>query len=324
MVRALEHALSSEQEPTRKAVPKALLKRQTMPRLIRYALTDWAIIVVCWSLMGLSPGWLYPLFVLVIAGRFHSFGVILHDATHMPLRGKTVGTRIMEALCGYPIATTLNAMRFHHLRHHKDSGMASDPYFKPTVRDSRVMAVLIWLRHLLLVPWWTFRGPFGLACLVAPRLRNFYARAFLQDRSGRDMTHSREIVDCARAELGQVLFHAALIAVACAWPTEVLYYYLIPVTVTGLLAGYRVLREHDYVPTMDRKVKTIMQTTVDHNLGPIGRLFFAPRNIGYHVVHHIHPQVALEHLPALRRWYQERHPELYPAPDPTSARAEQR
>lgn len=299
---------------TRGSVPQALLGKATIARLVGYALVDWAVIAVCWLGLSQSPYWLYPIWVLVIAGRFHSFGVILHDATHMPLRGKSLGVRLVEVLSGYPIATTLNAMRYHHLRHHRDSGMATDPYFKPSVRGRPVIFMLIWLRHVLLVPLWTVRGVFGLFAVAIPGMRNAYARVFLQDKSGKDLTNDPEVLTCAKAELGQVIAHAALFAFTYAHPQTALYYYFVPVTVTGLFAGYRVLREHDYVPTTDRTMKTILATTTDHNLGPLGRLFFAPRNIGYHIVHHLHPQVALENLPRLRAWYVANHPESYPAP----------
>jgi fatty acid desaturase len=166
----------------------------------------------------------------------------------------------------------------------------------------------------VLVPFWTVRGPYGLLALLFPRMRNSYGRVFLQDRSGQDLTHSPELLTCAREELGQVLFQATVAALACFRCELVLYYYLIPAAVTGLFAGYRVLMEHDYVRVTDRKLSTIIATTTDHNLGPFGRVFFAPRNIGYHIVHHLHPQVALENLPALRLWYKQRHPRLYPGP----------
>jgi fatty acid desaturase len=83
--------------------------------------------------------------------------------------------------------------------------------------------------------------------------------------------------------------------------------------VAGLLGGYRVLIEHNYTATMDRSISTIINTTRDHHLGHWGRLFLAPRNIGYHIVHHIHPQVALENLPALRQWYIDNHSAIYPS-----------
>jgi len=54
--------------------------------------------------------------------------------------------------------------------------------------------------------------------------------------------------------------------------------------------------------------------TNDNYLGWLGALALAPRNIGYHIVHHIHPQVALTALPRLREWYLSVHPELYPPP----------
>jgi fatty acid desaturase len=34
----------------------------------------------------------------------------------------------------------------------------------------------------------------------------------------------------------------------------------------------------------------------------------APRNGGYHLVHHLHPRAAYHRLPLLHRWYAEHHP----------------
>jgi len=45
-----------------------------------------------------------------------------------------------------------------------------------------------------------------------------------------------------------------------------------------------------------------------------GRLLLAPRNVGCHIVHHIHPQIGLRHLPRLRESYREYHAEPYPSP----------
>lgn len=307
-------APTASKQLSRSSVPRELLGKPTIPRLVRYALSDWAVIALCWAAILHTPYWLYPLWAILLAGRFHAFGVILHDATHMPLRGKSIGVRAVEVLAGFPIASTLNAMRYHHLRHHRDSGMPSDPYFKSSVRGRPLMFVLVWLRHLLLVPFWTIRGPFGLLAVVFPRMRTPYARAFLQDRSGRDLTGDPEVLACARAELGQVTAHAALFTFTALHPETALYFYFVPVTLSGLFAGYRVLREHNYLPATDRTMTTILATTTDHNLGHVGRLFFAPRNIGYHIVHHLHPQVALENLPRLRAWYSAHHAGSYPAP----------
>lgn len=328
LVDDLERALDAE--PGRPAsggaairrgdAPPELLVKPTTGGLIRDALVDWAWIALFWVGMALTPRWAetwaYPLLALLVAGRLHSLGVVLHDATHMPLRGKTWRTRLVELLAGYPIATTLNAMRYHHIRHHRDSGMPSDPYFKRGMETPSRWRPLIWLvqwlRGLLLIPFWTVRAPFGLLALAVPALRNAYGRAFLQDRSGQDLRRSAEVIACARAEAGQLVFQLGVVGLGMLWPEAVLLGYVVPAFGTGLLASYRVLAEHDYQRADDRRVETILATTHDHNLGLGDRILFGPRNIGYHVVHHIHPQVSWRALPALRAWYRAQHPEVYP------------
>jgi fatty acid desaturase len=307
----LDAALLAADSPalSRASAPRDLLRTPTLGGLLRLALIEWAGIAIAWYAMWVLPAFCYPLLALFVGGRLHALGVILHDFTHMPLRARSVTGTLVEILSGYPIATTMLAMRYHHLRHHRDSGMPSDPYFKR--RLGPVMYTLIWLRHILLIPFWTLRPVVGLLSLAFPKLRNVYAKAWLQDRSGLDVTHSADVIACAKAELGQFVFQAIVIAALVVFPSEVWFFYLLPAVAAGLLAGYRVLREHDYAPTIDRKITTIMRTTNDHGRSILGHLFTAPRHIGYHVVHHIHPQVRLQDLPALRRWYRQEYPQYY-------------
>lgn len=301
-------------------VPRELLVKPTIDGLLRQAAFDWGCLIALWSTLVLLPDtlwWLDLLLMPLIAGRLHAFGVILHDAAHMPLKGKTPRVRLLEVLVGYPLATTLDAMRYHHLRHHKDSGMPSDPYYKKGVDTHRGVWLVQWLRGILLLPFWTVRAPFGLLASVLPAMRPAYARVFLQDKSGAtsdELKKSTEVLTCARAELGQVLFQAPIIAAFILWPATMAWHFALPATLTGLLASYRVLCEHRYEPAMDRSIPTLLRTTCDHHLRWWERIFFAPRNIGFHIVHHIHPQVALTHLPALRDWYLARCGPDYPPP----------
>lgn len=299
----------------RRDAPLDLLLPATLGGLLRMAIEEWLVIGTCWVALAYAPDnvrpWLYPVFCLVIAGRLHALGVLLHDAAHLPLRRKTTLVYAIEILCGYPVASTVDAMRYHHLRHHRDSGMETDPYFKTGPQTP-----LWWLvnvgRGALLLPGWTLRAIVGALSLVAPGLRTAYARIFLQDRSDEDLTSSREVLQCARAELGQLVFQAALVVAALRWPAPVLYGYLIPATITGLLSARRLLLEHTYEHARDRRIETILATTRDNHVDWLGQLLLAPRNVGCHVVHHIHPQAGLEQLPRLREWYRERHPDRYP------------
>jgi fatty acid desaturase len=309
----LEQALDAAAAPhvSRRDVPRELLEPADEAGLVRMALEEWAMIAAAWIAIAATPWWLYPILTAVVAGRFHALGVVLHDATHMPLRKKTAAVRIVEVLCGYPIASTLNAMRYHHLRHHRDSGMHTDPYYKAG-RQTVAWRTLNILRGLALPPFWSIRAVVGAFASVVPQLRNIYAHVFLQDRTKDDLRESPEVIECARAEWGQIAFQGLVVALAIRFPAAVLWGYIVPVSMAGLLAARRVLIEHTYERVTDRQIETIIGTTNDNYLGVFGALGLAPRNIGYHIVHHIHPQVRLGALPRLREWYAKRHPRLYP------------
>ena len=310
IVKDLEKALPVSRSKT----PTDLLVKPSINILLQNMIIDWTIIIICWCSLALINNWLYPIVALVIASRFHSFGVILHDLTHMPLRKKTIKIRILEVLVGYPIATTLNAMRYHHLRHHKDSCMVTDPYFKTPNSNNSIAISLNILKSSILIPFWLLRCLYGNFAFYLPSLRQSYAQVFLQDKSGKDLTNSKEVIQCAKEDIFQLLFFTFIFSfVLLFFGLNVLfYYYLIPALITGCFSGYRVFKEHSYTrPANDRKIKTIIQTTEDHNLSGITQFFLAPRNIGYHIIHHIHPQVAWYALPKLRKWYQKNYPELY-------------
>lgn len=316
-VESLEQALAAAPIAAvrRSEVPAHLLGRPTIARLLRFALEEWLLLGAIWCLMLLGPVWLYPALALLVAGRLHALGVILHDVAHMPLRSKGLAIRALEILAGYPIATTIDAMRYHHLRHHRDNGMPTDPYFKAGAEERPGLRFLLWIRGVVLIPFWTIRTLVGLVATMVPAVRPGYGRIFLQDRSGEDLHESKEVVRCAREDIGQLLFQVGLVALWIRFPAPVLYGYVIPVIITGLLSSNRVLAEHIYHPAADRRMETQFSITRDHGLGLIGRLFLAPRNIGFHIVHHLHPQVSCEHLPALRAWYVRRYPDLYPQVD---------
>ena len=311
---SLEMAPETGSRWKRSLVPRFLLRPSTVDSLLLEALHDWTwILTLQFFSWNLSEAW-YPFFCLMIAGRFHGLGVILHDATHMPLRGKTWKVRLLELVSGYPVASTLNAMRYHHIRHHRDSGQEADPYFTSRLAGHSWMYGLVWLRHLVLVPFWVVRSFYGTVASFVPGMLPSYARVFLLDRSADDLRASREVQVCAKEERYQFLFFVLVFAATAIWPETLLYGYWLPVILAGMFAGYRLLAEHRYERIQDRTIASIVKTTNDHSVGPISRMFLAPHNVGLHLLHHIHPQVGMNHLPALRNWYQQTYREEYPRP----------
>ena len=290
----------------RRQVPVALLRPAELSRLIGAALADWGVIVGCWIAMALAPAWLLPVGVIVVAGRLHALGVVLHDACHMQGRPSGARARVLELLAGYPITTTLAAMRYHHLRHHRHNGSALDPYFKAGASHRFWPATLARLRGLVVPPAWIARAYVGCLALRWPRLRNGYGRIFLGERSGDDLREHREILDCLRAEPGQALFFLALVPIAVVFPAAFLVGYALPLLLAGLCNANRVVAEHEHIAGIDHSEAGIVATTRTHGGGFLTRLVMFPRHIGLHTMHHLHPRASMDSLPALQRWYEAR------------------
>ena len=210
--------------------------------------------------------------------------------------------RIIEFLTGYPSGTSANAMKYHHSRHHQNTCMDVDPYFKKSVSSKTWVKTFYALRTCILIPFWHLRPLLGILAYYVPRLRTAYARVFLQDKSeNTDFENSKEVISCCFEDHFQLVYTLSLAYVL--YSTHLIAFYLISVALTGLAAGRRLIKEHQHELVHSRDVQTVLQTTNDHGLRGLGRFFLAPRNIGYHKVHHLHPQVAWYNLPKLRKWY---------------------
>lgn len=291
-------------------LPAQWLRPAELKDLLRMALLDWGAIGVCWLLMAFGPRALWPLWMVLIAGRLQALGVLLHDACHRRREAPSAAQALLEVLAGYPITTTLAAMRYHHLRHHRHNGTALDPYFKPGASNHFGPALAGRVRGLLLPPAWILRAYVGCVALVCPPLRNAYGRVFLGDRSGDDLQQHREILRCLRAEPAQALFFVGVAVLAWWWPLAVTAGYLLPLLLAGLLNAHRVIAEHVHVQVTSRQAAAMLATTRTHASRAWWSRVLYPRQIGLHAAHHLHPTVALQHLPAVHAWYCE-HEELY-------------
>ena len=279
---------------------------------------EWAWILLAWVLMlAVSSTSLRVLLVVFVGTRLHALGVVLHDACHMPRACGSAGAQRdarlgwLALLAGYPIATTIEAMRFHHLRHHRFTCLAQDPYLKGDAKRPW-RAFLLRARGVMIVPFWSLRALIGCAIAwqaqrgagaVAPGLIGVYRRVFLQDLGADSPRVRRETLACARADRGQALFLGVVLALGWRWPAEAVLAYWLPVTVAGVLNAHRVVAEHHHVLRPDDGLRSLVEGTLTHDGSWSSRLVFYPRNIGFHQVHHLYPAAALDSLPALDRWW---------------------
>jgi fatty acid desaturase len=205
---------------------------------------------------------------------------------------------VVEALAGWPIGSTIDAMRYHHLRHHRASCMRTDPYRHALVLKGRWVAELMALRGAMLPFLWSARAFCAPLALVIPAFRTPYARIFLQDRSGKDLRNDAEVIRCARADLPQLSAHAIAGFMIVTWQLPFVSYYLVPWMIGGVINARRVIREHDAHEVADQAPATVWDSTRTH-ASWFARLILYPHNIGFHQAHHLYPSIAFGQLPAI-------------------------
>lgn len=276
---------------------------QANPRvLFAWALFDWGVIGVAWTAMSMLNSTIVTVIgIVVVASRLHALGAILHDACHKRRRPGSRVWWLVEIFAGWPIASTIEAMRYHHLRHHASSGTLMDPYHGTVHARTAWRRYALTLRGVVLPFWWTLRAIIAPIALLIPSLRTPYGRAFLQDQSGRDLRDNAAVVACARADIAQLAGQTVVLGAAFAAGLPVLTYYLVPLILAGILNARRVIYEHSWQLNEGRSRRQTWETTVDHDLGVIGNAVFYPHNIGLHRIHHMYPTVSFTHLRKLEQ-----------------------
>ncbi len=289
-------------EAAKQAIPESLLEKADLNDIVKYMAQEWGMIVAAWIVLAVSPSWFYPIGVLVICGRFHALGVLLHDACHLK-RSESIHAILVDWMGGYPIGLSIEGMRYHHLRHHRHTCSSLDPYLKTSVENSKIMRWLNYLRGIVVILAWIIRPYFGLFARIFPNLKNVYAKLFFGDRAKEDLRDSKQIDLCLRRDIGQIIYQTILIGLIIVYPNWMVLYYIIPLALASVVNSYRVVEEHMHVIIDDHSPVNIAQYTKDQPMDLFSRFILFPRNIGYHRMHHLHPAVRYEKLPELQRWY---------------------
>ena len=303
-------------EKFKKNIPEDLLKPTDLNLLILDTLFDYIVIFLSILLYLNSTLILKIISIIIIVSRLHSFGVILHELTHLPMKKKNYKIIILEYLVGYPVGSTLNAMRYHHLRHHKDNGMHNDPYFHhfENYEKNHILIKMINIFiGFILIPSWILRSLIGGWCLLNKNLQIIYAKLFFEHKGELKPSDLDEIRECCKEDIKQAsyLIIMFLIIFKIAGLNLIFQLYFIPILITGIVSYYRLMKEHDYTRVYDRKLSTVINITNDHNINNPLSFLLAPRNIGYHVAHHLHPQVGYRNLKKIRDYYLKNNKKIY-------------
>jgi fatty acid desaturase len=244
------------------------------------------LLAVTYGLWALGTTWLatvsLPLAVLLTAVAVAQFSSLQHEVLHgHPFRLRWLN----EALVFPGLTLLVPYIRFRdtHLAHHHDPSL-TDPYDDPEANylDPSVWARLSPVVRALL----RFNNTIAGRMLVGPLVS-------LEALVRHDVTAIR---GGDRSVLAAWLWHVPGVALVLAWLLSVgqmpLWAWLLATYLGHSLLKIRTFLEHR------AHEQARARTVVIEDRGPLALLYL---NNNFHVVHHMHPQVAWYRLPALYR-----------------------
>ena len=259
----------------------ASLARLSAPRFCLALVLDLAILALAIAsseAVFFNP-WVYAVSVVVIGSRLHALGVLMHECVHYrAFKSHRLNMAVGELL-GLPILTSAEGYRNNHLAHHSHLNTMQDPD---------------WVRKL---PQELFRFP---------KSRTGVVRALLFQISGRGLVRlflslrgSPELNRVPRTnKLMRLCAYLAVLSLGLATGLlgKLALYWLVPMFTTFPFLFYvRSVAEHHGNLAYDHTY-TNSRTTVANAWE---RFLFLPHSVGYHLEHHLYPQVPFYRLASL-------------------------
>lgn len=240
---------------------------------------EWAAILgAAWLCERAFSPLLYAVTVVWIGSRQHALGILGHDGVHYLLhRDKRINDWMCQLFVAWPVLLSFQSYRRIHLRHHTHLNTPDDPDWARNRPDRLAER----------------RGFLGLVRILAglnPEQREL--AGFFSPADGDRRTELR-----LRAVRG-VYYTVVLggLALAGALP-ELLLYWVVPLF-TWFLASMRLKGVGEHFAVENRDPRDASRTTL---ASWWEQLFIAPKNVHYHIEHHLYPSVPFYRLPALHR-----------------------
>jgi fatty acid desaturase len=251
---------------------------------------------------GIGGVFLYMVAVAVIASRQHALMVLTHDGIHKRLSRRLWTNDGLARLAAFPVFISLAKWRFIHLHHHQYTHTADDPdraiyarypltkqrFFRLLLQDICGKNVISTLKYFIDIPF----------------LTKEFNRRFLGEV--REVQY-REVADMKAF----VLFWSVVVGGGLYWGGTwavmiFVLYWLVPYcTLTQVFFRIRGAIEHGNIPDPHHPY---LQTRT-YLIVPILAFFFSPKQVNYHLEHHLYPSVPFYNLPHLHILLRQR---IYP------------
>lgn len=239
---------------------------------------EWLLIVGSAALCEryFSPA-LFVATCVLIGSRLHALGILAHDGTHGLLWPKRrINDLLVECLLAWPVFLSLPAYRAMHVKHHRHLNTLDDPDFARN-RPDRLRT-----RRGL---WDFVRIMGGLYGEQRHMLR------FVTDTPPRDTAAAN------RPLVPRPLIYVVVVGTAalCGGLPLLLKYWLVPFG-TWFLWSMRLKGTAEHFAVEDEEGCNAARTL---RPGLLTRLLIAPKNVHYHIEHHLYPSVPFHRLPQL-------------------------
>jgi fatty acid desaturase len=249
--------------------------------------SEWLAIIIAITLSHqFWHPFLYPIAVMFIGARQHALAVLQHDAAHYRLLpNKRWNDALGEVLLAWPILFSNQYFREYHFLHHRYIG---------TEKDGNRIQYGTHNSAGELTPAWQFpKQKIALVFWFLLRISGVAGAIYLARSSHRILTQGS-----ISYRLINLFYYAAILGIIFLFNCSQLFliYWIIPLCTW--FAGTNLLRiagEHSAIDRPDNFYQ-LTRTTVP---SWFDRILIVPRNISYHLEHHIYPQVPFYKLPEL-------------------------
>lgn len=248
--------------------------------------SEWTCILVACIVYQrfLNPLFL-PLVVMWIGARQHALAILMHDGAHYLLfKNRRLNAVVSELFLAWPLFVSTRAYRGGHFAHHRHVNTNKDP---DLVRKRRAGAE------------WEFPTSWrALVALLAKDVLGIHTRQLLADfddmweRS--DGTANKELTSYNAARTIYYVVAVIVVTYFHLWPVFLLLWILPIVTWLKMIMRVRSIAEHFAIE--NDHVYTQSRTTLPSFFE---RIFLAPRNVHFHLEHHLYPSVPFFRLPQL-------------------------
>jgi fatty acid desaturase len=254
-----------------------------------HILLEWILILssitLCWRWWGPAA---YVACVIWIGGRQHALAILMHDGAHFRIfRNKLLNDWVSDLFLAWPILITTARYRSNHWEHHKYTNTEKDPdclrkLFQMKRSDwefptTRSLLFQMLLKDLTAISTFTM-----IKTLFSVSVKN----------SGLKESHSL-VPGWAR-----IVFYISIICTAVVfgfWKALLLFWFVPYLTTFNLFLHIRSIAEH--FATENDNPLNITRTTIT----PWWEKLFFPKNMNYHLEHHLYPSVPFYRLPELHR-----------------------